>query len=62
MTLQWLALYINKSAFQYTSSGPVPQSDVHTGCGIRPKGSPYAGGIFFLDIVFPHDYPFKPPK
>lgn len=27
-----------------------------------PANTPYADGLFFLDVEFPSDYPFHPPK
>jgi len=49
---------------EYITAGPVDDNNIYywNATILGPKDTPYENGIFILEINFPKEYPFKPPK
>jgi len=55
---------MEKSPMDNCTAGPADPGNLYLWHGtiIGPEKSPYEGGLFQLEIAFPIEYPFKPPK
>ena len=53
-----------KSPLKYATAGPDSENDLTRWSAtiVGPENTPYHGGIFKLQIYFPKEYPYKPPK
>jgi ubiquitin-conjugating enzyme E2 D/E len=54
---------IQENPVSNCSAGPVEDNLMHWKATIfGPEGTPYYGGVFYLDVKFSPEHPFKPPK
>ena len=55
---------LRESDLHEVSAGPKSEDNLYAweATIIGPSGSPFEGGVYKLDINFPENYPFKPPK
>lgn len=55
---------LKESPLDSITAGPIDESNIFEWQGtiVGPSDTPYAGGLFYLAIHFPMDYPFKCPK
>lgn len=54
---------LNKNPVDNCSAGPKGDDIMYwTGTIIGAEGTPYHNGVFYLDIKFSSEHPFKPPK
>ena len=62
LTREWELL--KKSPVNYVTAGPENDTNLTKWVAtlVGPSETPYEGGVFQLEIYFPDDYPYKPPK
>ena len=55
---------IQKEPVTYVTAGPKDEKDLTLWIGtlVGPSETPYEGGVFQLEIQFPSNYPYRPPK
>lgn len=55
---------LQKESFEGITVNPINEENIYVWRAviIGPKDTPYEGGHFKLNIYFPNQYPFRPPK